>query len=136
MTLRLVRTSRRPRWPLWAIAVMVAWGGLVAVTVSLAQASGRRVSLCLFKLLSGLPCPTCGLTRGTLSMLRGHIIDGWTLNPLVFSLLAVAAAAVAMRALFGRKLVLRLSRRERFAAVAVLIVLVLANWAYVIRYVG
>lgn len=115
---------------------MAVWGALVAAAAFVAADGGPGLRLCLLKQLTGVPCPTCGLTRGTLSMLGGHIIDGWTLNPMVFTLLAVAAAAVAMRALFGRKLAVRLSRRERFAAVAVLIVLVLANWAYVIRYVG
>jgi len=136
MEVRLVRTSRRPAWPLWSIVVVAAWLGLIAATVAAARAFGREISVCVFRRLTGLPCPTCGMTRGALSMLRGEVLAGWAYNPLMFTLLGLAAAATLARAALARKLEVRMTRRERRLAWAALAALVLLNWAYLIRYVG
>mgnify|MGYP001577328794 CR=1 FL=1 len=38
-------------------------------------------SFCIFKNITGLPCPSCGSTRATLLLLHGEIIDSLLLNP-------------------------------------------------------
>lgn len=44
---------------------------------------GRELTYrCEFKRLTGLPCPTCGVTRGFILSLSGNLRDGWHLNPL------------------------------------------------------
>jgi len=32
--------------------------------------------LCPFRLLTGIPCPLCGMTRGLASLLRGRLFEG------------------------------------------------------------
>ena len=118
------------------VAVVGTWLCFIATTVIVSRALDYDIKLCVFRRFSGRPCPTCGMTRGTLSMLRGEILAGWACNPLMFTLLGVAAAAALMRAGFARKLEFRLSRRERRLAWAAVVVLALLNWAYLIRYVG
>lgn len=45
--------------------------------------SGRfKAEVCLFKMATGIPCPSCGTTRGILQLLKGHISAGWWENPL------------------------------------------------------
>ena len=39
-------------------------------------------SLCIFKNLSGYPCPACGTTRSVLLILDGHFWQASLLNPL------------------------------------------------------
>ena len=136
MEVRLVRTSRRLPWPTWSIVVVGVWLCLIGATVAAARALDWDIKVCVFRGLTGRPCPTCGMTRGVLSMLRGEIVAGWAYNPLMFTLPGIGAALALVRVAFGRKLELRLSRRQRRIAWAVFIVLVLLNWAYLIRYVG
>lgn len=39
------------------------------------------LTVCPSKLVYHMPCPGCGVTRATLLMLKGHIIDALMLNP-------------------------------------------------------
>lgn len=39
---------------------------------------------CLVKLAIGFPCPGCGLTRATLSLLRFDFVQAFMYNPLIF----------------------------------------------------
>jgi hypothetical protein len=37
--------------------------------------------LCLFKHVTGIPCPSCGSTRSALSILKGNFTDAIIINP-------------------------------------------------------
>jgi len=52
---------------------------------------------CVFRSLTGLPCPTCGTTRAASAFLDGHIITALAANPLAAAagLLFVIGAPVA-----------------------------------------
>jgi len=136
MRLRLVRTSRRPSWPAWAVIAVAVWTVAAGVVGYLSERTDLSAPTCLFKRLTGIPCPTCGLTRGGLCLLRGRPLEGWSFNPLAFTLLALAASGVALRVAFRRKLTLGLSAQERRGALMLLIALAAANWAYLIWCVG
>lgn len=42
--------------------------------------------LCVFRLVTGFPCPGCGMTRALVSLLRGDIPAALGFHPLVFTL--------------------------------------------------
>ena len=63
MHVKLVKPADAPLWGLLGAAVAMA-----AIAIG-CQAAGIR--LCLFKRLTGIPCPTCGGTRAALHLLRG-----------------------------------------------------------------
>jgi hypothetical protein len=136
MKIQFVTVARRPAWPAWAVVLVGAWLGVVALATWLSARSGREVTLCLFKLATGKPCATCGATRGVLAALGGHVWRAWTYNPLVFTILAVAAGLLAIRVIFARSLRLELTRWEKRLAWALAVAALAANWAYVIVYVG
>ncbi len=136
MKFRLVEASRRPQWPFWAILIVLLWIVLGCTAVFLGEYLDRPAQLCLFKRLIGIPCPTCGATRGSLAVLQGRIIEGWLYNPLLLSVFGICLLLLAVRLCFRRKLQLQLSRVERIIAWAFLAVLFAANWLYVILYVG
>ncbi len=46
-------------------------------TVSLSLEPG----VCLFKRVTGIPCPSCGSTRSVLSFLKGDVVDAILWNP-------------------------------------------------------
>ncbi len=92
---------------------------------------------CPFKVLTGYPCCTCGVTRSLLAFVRGDFLSAFTLNPLM-ALCAVGGAAYFCYAL--TVLVFRLprirwsltTRWERIAVRVVILVVSLANWVYLI----
>lgn len=136
MTVRCVQSDRRLPWPLWSFALVALWLLLGSANLLLSAATKRHVELCLFKHVTGCPCPTCGFTRGMLSLLHGHPVQAWLYNPLLFSILSVAGVVVLLSLLSGKTLRIALTSRERLAGWGVLSVVFAANWWYVIRYVG
>lgn len=44
---------------------------------------------CIFRAVTGIPCPGCGMTRAVISLLRADIADVFYYHPLVFLLLPV-----------------------------------------------
>ncbi len=136
MKVKYIQLRHRPGWPWWSVVLPALWLALGSVTVLLSARTGRAVQLCLLKRFTGYPCPTCGFTRGTLSFLQGHPIRAWLYNPLLFSFLGVFTAVVAVRILFGKGLAIHLSGGERKTFWAIMAVLFVANWLYVVRCMG
>ena len=136
MRLKLIHVARRPAWPWWAVALCVAWLALVGAAVYMSAARGRTVSLCLFKSLTGLPCPTCGSGRGVLKVLGGRAGAAWLRNPLLFTVLGVWAVSILLRVVFARAVRVELTAPGRRIAWLTLIALFLANWAHLIRFMG
>lgn len=127
---------RRPPWPLWAVGVVLGWAGLAWAATSLAARLGREASLCLFRRLTTLPCPTCGAWRGLTCLLRGDPAAAWLLNPLLATVVAGLALSVVARVVFARRVCVAWTRPARIAAWAAAGALFLANWAYVMLVVG
>lgn len=105
----MTTTARQLGWagdaPGAAGALLV--GALVGAR-ALASATTERVYLlgyethwaCLFRQLFALPCPGCGLTRGSLLALDGHLAEAFALNPAApLFVLGVALFAAALLAL-------------------------------------
>jgi hypothetical protein len=115
---------------------VLGWLALGGAAVWLSSHHDRVVTLCLIKRVTGLPCPTCGFTRGVLSLLSGSPGHGWLKNPLLFSVLALFFLATGIRIFFAHAITIRLSRIERAIAWLLAAILFAANWSYVIFYVG
>ncbi len=136
MRLRIEKASRLPRWPLWACAIVAVWLGLVGAITLLGKVTGHQSELCQFKRITHLPCPTCGSTRMCLSLLAGNPAEAASRNPLMFVAILGLAAYLLARLALARTVRLDMSRPQRRAAWALAGALFLANWLYVIRYVG
>jgi len=117
---RTVPTADRP----WSRDVLSLQGrifhGIVAAVLAAAFAVGilqigfwdagapdedPAGSVCMLRRTTGLPCPTCGLTRSFYAMGRGAVGEAFEehpLGPLVFLLLAVVLVRSAGIALAGR----------------------------------
>ncbi|HLL76687.1 MAG TPA: DUF2752 domain-containing protein [Pyrinomonadaceae bacterium] len=101
----------------WAGDAPGAGGALLLVALfaarAFASATPERVYVlgyeahwaCLFSQLFALPCPGCGLTRGSLLALDGRLAEAFALNPaapLVVLGTALLAAALVALALMRR----------------------------------
>ena len=63
-------------------------GALALVLLAAALPSqGAGVPICLFRYLTGLPCPGCGLTRSFSCILHGDFVRGYDYHPFGYLLL-------------------------------------------------
>lgn len=136
MKFELVQVSRRLNWPFWAVLLIFAWMSLGGAIIWLSRYLNKPVQLCLLKHVTGIPCPTCGFTRGVSSLMHGDLTQAWLYNPLLFSVLTLFSTVVVVRILFAKTVRIHLTKIERRIAWALSFALLLTNWAYVIFYVG
>jgi hypothetical protein len=130
-TFRLVTRSSAP--PLGAIFGGI--GLLAAATVGLLRLDRIPLTLCVFKSLTGLPCPTCGSTRALGHLFALDFAGAFAMNPFT-TLAAVLVAGWALGDLAllsrGRALGLEVPKRLAFALRVTALVLFVANWVYLI----
>jgi len=113
------------------------WGLVALALVSLAPLAPQLAAAapaCPVKSISGFPCPTCGATRAAVALAA---LDPWTalaLNPLVTCAwmgLVLGGIAALVVSLTGRPLP-TLPRRLPLALRVAIVVVVAANWLYLV----
>lgn len=72
------RVIKSYRTPILAIVIFL----IVSITLT--------ESTCVLRTITGIPCPGCGLTRATLSILRLNFSVAFRYNPMVFVIWPVA----------------------------------------------
>lgn len=89
------RAFRLVTTPLMRPASVVTLGVLIGAVVPLEPLT-QTPSFCPFKMMTGLPCPGCGMTRSVVALLHGDPSASWFFHPLgsVFLLLVLAVALV------------------------------------------
>ncbi len=97
----------------------------------------RLLPSCLIKEFFGFPCPTCGATRSVVRLSYGDLRGSFAANPLV-SLALVSTVifflwSVASLIMGLPRIELVLSEREKNRMRAGVILLVVANWLYLVR---
>jgi hypothetical protein len=70
--------SQPPTWAVVYAAVLPVAASFVVLWLMAALPTPR----CTFHTLTGLPCPTCGMTRATQALLRGDFVAALAWNPL------------------------------------------------------
>ena len=83
------------------LAALVSARALASATTERVYVLGYETHwTCFFRQLFALPCPGCGLTRGSLLALDGRISEAFALNPaaplFVFGVIVFAAALLAL----------------------------------------
>lgn len=91
---------------------------------------------CALRQTTGWPCPSCGLTRVAERVAHGNLAGAWEANPLgtVGAVLFGLIALISLLHLLFKLPVpdLRLTRREAFLSRAMIVLLVVFNYAYLI----
>jgi len=116
-------------------AIFGGIGVLAAVVVGLLGLDRLALTFCVFKGLTGLPCPTCGSTRAVARLFGFDLAGALAMNPFTTVVAVVIAAwALVDLLLIPRGRALRvgvsptLARLLRIAA----FVAFLANWIYLL----
>lgn len=130
--LQLVKSSRWPAWPRTTLVVVGVFAAAALGVTMLSRAMGVSLVTCVFKRMTGLPCPACGGSRTALYALQGHPAESFACNPLIFIVLAVCGILLMLRLVTGWRLVLNLTRGQKIVAFVAIALLVAANWAYLI----
>lgn len=63
-----------------AVLLAIGWIWIFLNLNYFPDAKGHEV--CLFKIVSGIPCPSCGSTRSVMNLLKGNWLQGLNINPL------------------------------------------------------
>ncbi|UCF68058.1 MAG: DUF2752 domain-containing protein [Acidobacteriota bacterium] len=118
-------------------------GAIVGVIALLAQwplpleLIAAQLDGCQFRTITGIPCLSCGITRGILALSGGAILTALRHNPLLIGLLVAGLAYTPLAAAlwFWRRPRPRLgvtSTCARWALALVVVVLLIVNWVYLI----
>lgn len=108
---------------------MLAAGGVLAFTAL------QIPLICPLRSITGIPCPLCGMTTGTVAMLRGDLSSSVSANPFApgFVLAAAAAFVDGLRRWAGRPSILGLVARVRAVrrlALPLLVAAALISWIF------
>ena len=116
----------------------VVFGGIglaAAAAIGLLRLDRFPLTLCVFKGLTGLPCPTCGSTRALGRLFTLDFAGALAQNPFttLVAVLVAAWAAADLALLPRRQAVgIEVSARLGFALRVAALVLFLANWVYLV----
>jgi hypothetical protein len=136
------QTDAPSRWINWAI--VVALGAVLLTSRFYYPEDSPVTTLCNFKTLIGLPCPSCGLTRSFCSLAKGEFaraIHFNLLGPALF-LSALLLWVSALLGIFGRysaiKAALRLLQNSVFikTSLAIFALYWVARVAYLLAIDG
>lgn len=126
-------TATRGALPLGAI--LATLGAAASAAVGLLHLDALPWRLCVFKVVTGWPCLTCGSTRALGRLFALDPAGAFAMNPLAALLaLALVPWGLADAALIGqgRALSLELTPRATLVARVLAVALVGANWAYLV----
>lgn len=90
-------------------------------------------TICLFKNITGIPCPGCGMTRAFLFLGHGKIHEATMLNPnslLAFTIIIFLWINKAVYIATGKEVRVYLTRREKILAYLLSGLSMLAVWVY------
>jgi hypothetical protein len=131
-----LRKIRRKKGELNLPLVYLPVVGTLVLLIGLLYLFKRLPNIpCIFKTVTGYPCPTCGSTRMLLNLLHLDIAAAFHWNPLVF-LCGLAFIAWVFYGFYmlisGEKIQVILTGKESRVLVLILGVLFALNWFYLL----
>jgi len=121
----------------------IEFGIIYGVIALLMLCAGRLLPIlsfapdCVFRGLTGIPCPTCGSTRSLVHLSHGEILSALAMNPLTTLCLITAIgyffASMVMLAFDFPRIYLLLTGKEKNVMRAGAVMTLFAQWIYLGR---
>ena len=105
-------------------------GIALAVSIFMPASLLPRAPLCPFRILTGLPCPGCGLTHAFCEISHGHFEMAWQANPFGFLFYGLAIIFLAWPWLRTRFPAIELALSRTRAIVWAPALLMVGMWVY------
>ncbi|WP_445747199.1 DUF2752 domain-containing protein [Polaribacter sp.] len=94
--------------------------------------------VCLIKKVTGIPCPSCGTTRGVVSITKGHFLEAIQTNPFSFLVaitMIISPIWIAFDVIMKKRTLFNFYQKVEKQLIKpkiaiLLIVLVLLNWIW------
>lgn len=121
----------------------IALLGYIYIVVALSGVVNDQVSLCMFHNVTGIPCPSCGTTRGMMQLIHGQFTEALRMNALCYvqAFFLLILPVLLVIDLIGNKRTLLYAYNRAIQIINrpwiafILGVLLLVNWIYLI-YAG
>lgn len=130
--------SKNKLYILIFIACFLGYGWLLFLNLFPVKNSGLDLTVCVFKRVTGFPCPSCGTTRAVSYLFEGEIVKSLLLNPfgiLVAGIMVLSPGWIIWDAITQKQSfynfyisVEKLIKKKKIAIP--LIALVLINWVW------
>ncbi len=78
--------------PSFRHTLSAAAGAVLAISFVYTPAEMPKLGLCLFRKLTQLPCPGCGMTRAFCAISHGEFAAAWGFHPFGFGIYALTVA--------------------------------------------
>jgi len=131
----MVRFERPAKPPVGWPEVSGGMGAFLIVVARFVPLARLPFWGCALRRATGFPCLSCGMTRSFDWFARGRFVDSFLVNPLGFAFALTAAIGfvyLVLRPLRLPRLYFDLTERESLAVRIFAIVLIAANWGYLI----
>jgi hypothetical protein len=97
-----------------------------------------KISTCIFKLITGFPCPSCGTTRATIQVFHGNFNKAILLNPfgiIVSLLLIILPILFVIDLIFKKNLFNKFKNNgvkfiQKKAVIIILTTIIILNWIW------
>lgn len=79
--------------------------GIAGLLLAVYMAAADRLwgAFCPVRMITGLPCPGCGITRAAILLLTGRWRQAWQMHPMIYPIMLAVLYFVVSRYLLGRK---------------------------------
>src|SRR6478609_4405557 len=123
---------------IYSIILIACLSGFIYLFFNSFYSKHIHFSMCIFKNVTGIPCPSCGTTRAIQLILHGNIIESLYMNPfgiIVISLMIIAPFWILYDVISNKDtFLLSYKKAEEIIRTKwitiVLISLVLLNWIW------
>jgi hypothetical protein len=112
--------------------ILVILGTIILLSIVLDSAP-QRLSLCLFRTFTGLPCPSCGMTRAFISLGHGDIYSAVLFNPasiLIYIATWVGFILALLQTVYGKKYIEIIWSKYRKALFPLILTIMTSVWIY------
>lgn len=85
--------GRKKLYVLLGIMLAAGYSWLLYQVLTGHAENNDQAGVCLFHIITGIPCPSCGSTRSVAALLHGHIMKSLAINPLGVLIAAIMVCA-------------------------------------------